>query len=65
MLTTKQLATAAGISVPYAWQILNGKRTPSLPMSLRIYDATGEQMGQLEGLTKRDIEAARKMASAA
>ena len=65
MLTPTKLAKAASISVPYAWQILNGKRTPTLPMALRIYDATNEQIGPLEGLNKRDIEAARKMASAA
>lgn len=61
MLTPTQLATASGISVPYAWQILNGKRSPSLAVALRIYDATSEQLGPLDGLGKRDIEAARKM----
>jgi transcriptional regulator with XRE-family HTH domain len=62
-MSPTDLSKAAGISVPYAWQILEGKRTPSLSMALLIYDRTGTQFGQLEGLSKREIETARKMAA--
>lgn len=62
-MSPTELSRAAGISVPYAWQILNGKRTPTLAVALRIYDGTGQQFGPLEGLNKRDIEGARKMAA--
>lgn len=32
-------------------------------MALLIYDRTGKQFGLLEGLSKREIETARKMAA--
>lgn len=64
-MTPTELSKAASISVPYAWQLLNGARKPSLVVALRIYDATGLQLGTLEGLCERDIEAARRMAVAA
>lgn len=35
----------------------------SLPLALRLYDATGLQLGPLDGLTKREIETARKVAA--
>lgn len=61
--TPTSLSKAADISVPYAWQILKGERTPSLAVALRIYDSLRLQYGPLEGLDERDIEAARKMAA--
>jgi transcriptional regulator with XRE-family HTH domain len=60
-ITPTELAKAAEISVPYAWQIVNGKRPPSLEMAIRIFDKTGIQFGALEGLTADEIAAARKM----
>lgn len=60
-----ELSKAAGISVPYASQLLAGLRTPSLPVALRIHDATGAKLGPLSGLNAKEIEAARKMAKAA
>jgi transcriptional regulator with XRE-family HTH domain len=62
-MSPTELSKAADISVPYAWQILKGIRTPTLAVALRIYDGTGRQFGPLDGLNKRDIEAARKMAA--
>jgi transcriptional regulator with XRE-family HTH domain len=62
-MSPTELSRAADISVPYAWQILKGERTPSLAVALRIFDATGEQLGPLAGLNKRDIEGVRKAAA--
>ena len=55
-ITPKELATRAGISDVFAWQVLNGKRTPSLNVALRIFDATGLQFGILKGVSKRTID---------
>ncbi len=62
-MTPAELSKAAGINRTYAWQIVKGKRKPSLPVAITIYDTTGVQYGPLEGLTKREIEAARKLAA--
>jgi plasmid maintenance system antidote protein VapI len=64
-VTPTQLATAIGISVPYAWQLLKGDRPVSLEMALRIFDATAMQLGPLTDLTAAEIETARKMVRAA
>lgn len=60
-----EIARAAGISVPYASQIIDGHRRPSLEVALRIYDGTGALFGPLTGLSKREVETARKMSEAA
>lgn len=62
-LTPTELAKATGISVPYAWQMIKGKRPVSLEMALRIFDATGKQLGPLASLTAAEIKTARKMAA--
>ena len=62
-LAYTELAAKAGISQSYAHQIVNGVRKPPLQLALRIYDATGRQFGALTGLTKREIDAARKVAA--
>ena len=62
-MTPTELSKAAGISVPFASQIISGKRKPSLGMALQIYDAAGVQFGPLAGLDTADIEAARRMAA--
>jgi transcriptional regulator with XRE-family HTH domain len=54
------LAQRCGINRSYAWQILNGKRQPSLELALQIYGATGVQLGLLAGLTPDEIEVMRK-----
>jgi hypothetical protein len=47
--------------VSYAHELIVGQRKPPLPMALQIYDATSLKLGPLEGLTKREIELARKL----
>ena len=67
MMSPTDLAAKAGISVPYASQLLSGdftkRRQPSLQMALRIYDATGLQLGALSGLSPEEIETSRKVAA--
>lgn len=61
-LTPTELADKAGISVPYASQLLSGERKgSSLSMAFRVYDATGLQLGPLTNLTATDIEAMRAL----
>lgn len=64
-ITPTELASKTGLSLPYASQIIGEKRIPQLALSLRIYDATGEQFGPLKGLKPDEIKTARKMANAA
>lgn len=58
-----ELARKANINRVYAWQLLRGDRQPSLELALRIYGATGEQLGLLAGLTPDEIEVMRKAAA--
>lgn len=61
-MTPTELAEKAGISVPYASQLLSGERKgSSLAMAFKIYDAAGLQFGPLSNLTAKDIEAMRKL----
>jgi transcriptional regulator with XRE-family HTH domain len=62
-MTPTELAAAAGISVPYASQLLSGDRGASLPVALGIYDKTGLQFGILKGLGPDTIAALRKEAA--
>lgn len=55
-----ELAQRTDISVPYASQLLRGKRNPSLTVALHIYDRTGLQFGFLTGLTADEIEPLRR-----
>jgi transcriptional regulator with XRE-family HTH domain len=58
-----ELARRCGISRIYAWQLLAGKRDPSLELALQIYDETGVQLGKLNGLTPEEIRISRKLAA--
>lgn len=58
------LARAAGISVPYASQILSGSRTPPLKMAARIYRLTGHRFGPLSAATKEEAETLTRLAEA-
>jgi transcriptional regulator with XRE-family HTH domain len=58
-----ELARRCGISRVYAWQLLEGKREPSLELALQIYDQTGVQLGKLNGLTPAEIQTSRKLAA--
>lgn len=54
-ITPTALSEVAGISVPYASQILNGRRIPSRQMALAIYHKTGRRFGPLAQLSAEDI----------
>lgn len=60
-LTPTSLSNAAGISVPYASQILKGKRQPSREIALAIYKATGRKFGHLASLSDRDVKALARL----
>ena len=64
-LPIETIVQHGGVTAAYARMLRAGERKPSLELALRLYDATGAQVGPLAGLNKRDIEAARKMARAA
>jgi transcriptional regulator with XRE-family HTH domain len=55
------LAKAGGVTPAFIRMVMAGKRRPSLTVALRIYDATGVQLGQLAGLTRSQIDVARGM----
>lgn len=64
-ISPTELAKRAGISVPYASQLLTGARDkPSLKLALQVYDRTGLQFGFLEGLTPEEIEPLRRQQAA-
>jgi transcriptional regulator with XRE-family HTH domain len=58
-----ELVRKTGINRTYAWQLLKGDREPSLELALQIYDATGDQLGLLRGLTPDEIQVMRKAAA--
>lgn len=51
-----EFATAAGISVPYASQILRGERTPSQQLAISIYRKTGRKFGPIAQATDEEID---------
>jgi transcriptional regulator with XRE-family HTH domain len=63
-ITPTELAERAGISVPYASQVLSGQRGASLGMAFKIYDSTGLQLGILKGLSEETVEELRPKAAA-
>jgi transcriptional regulator with XRE-family HTH domain len=62
-ITPAELSRRTGVHRVYAWQLLNGKRSPSLELALQIYDATGLQLGLLKGLKADEIPTMRKAAA--
>ncbi|MNU45841.1 hypothetical protein D3C71_346910 [compost metagenome] len=54
-LTPTSLAKALCISVPYASQILNGKRDLSRDMAVRLFRTTGEKLGPIALATDEEI----------
>lgn len=71
-LTPTALSKAAGISVPYAWQLLNpgadGKvRTPSLALAIRIYRVTAGKLrlGPISDATDAEIAILERFQGAA
>ncbi len=57
-LTPTSLSNAAGISVPYASQILADPpvRTPSRALAIHIFRKTGWRHPLIEGLTEEQME---------
>lgn len=63
-ITYTELAERARISRAYACQLLNGeKSSPSLEVALRVYDASGLQLGLLKDLKADEIQVLRKAAA--
>jgi hypothetical protein len=62
-LPIETIVAHGGVTPAYARMLRAGSRQPSLSLALALYDGTGKQVGPLTGLTKREIETARKMAA--
>lgn len=62
-ITPAELVRRTGINRVYAWQLLRGDRKPSLELALQIFDATGLQLGMLDGLKANEIQILRKAAA--
>lgn len=60
MESPTDFAKAAGISVPYASQILNG-RAPSIATAISIYRKTGRKLGPIADASDEDIEATARV----
>lgn len=56
MDTPTKFAEAAGISVPYACQLLSGKRKPSQALAISIFRRTGRKFGPIANLPDDVIE---------
>jgi hypothetical protein len=54
-----------GLNKGYASLLANGKRQPSLKLSLRIFDATGLRLGLLEGAPDEEVARLRSVAGSA
>jgi hypothetical protein len=64
-LSVETIVEQGGVTAAYARMLRAGDRTPSLELSLKLYDATGKKYGPLAELSESEIETARKMAKAA
>lgn len=53
--TPTAFAAQAGISVPYASQLLSGARVPSRSLAIAIFQKTGRKFGPVSDLTDDDI----------
>lgn len=54
-------AGRAGISVPYASQILSGARAPSRALAITIYRRTGRKFGPIAALSDEQIDFLEKI----
>jgi hypothetical protein len=59
------LAKSAGISVPYASQILSGVKTPTQAMALRIFRATGHKVAPIAEASDEEIATLERFQGAA
>lgn len=53
--TPTEFAAAAGISIPYASEILSGKRVPSQRLAIDIFKRTGRRFGAIAGASDDEI----------
>jgi transcriptional regulator with XRE-family HTH domain len=60
-ITPTALAEAAGISLPYASQILGGKRTPPRSLAIHIFRASGWKHSMLADLGDDDISTLERL----
>ncbi len=63
-LTPTAMANRVGISVPYASQLLSGRRVPSRALAVRIWRGTGQKLGPLTHIEDADIEALERIENA-
>lgn len=54
-ITPTALAEASGISLPYASQIISGKRSPARSLAIHILRTTGWRHPLIAGLTDEQI----------
>lgn len=64
-ITPTKLSEAAGISVPYASQIIRGEREPSPDIAVRIFRTIGIKFPPIAHLDNAEIDAVEKMLRAA
>lgn len=62
-ITLVERLRSIGISDSYAWQLANRKRTPSLPLALRIHRELGVKMGPVTEATTAEIRALERVAA--
>lgn len=55
-MTPTELTKAAGISMPYASQILSGERPPSRPLAIHIFRRTGWKHDVIADLSGDQID---------
>ncbi|NML93777.1 hypothetical protein [Novosphingobium olei] len=55
-VTPTGIAAAAGISLPYASQIMSGARNPRRSLAIHILRTTGWRHSVLDGLTDEQID---------
>jgi DNA-binding transcriptional regulator YdaS (Cro superfamily) len=55
-LTPSELSAAVGISLPYASQILGGKRPLPQALAVKIFRATGRKLGPISAATDDEID---------
>jgi transcriptional regulator with XRE-family HTH domain len=58
-----ELLRGIGISESYASQLVNGRRTPSLQLALRIHREIGVKMGVLKDASDEEIKALSRVAA--
>lgn len=63
-LKPTKVAAAVSISVPYASQILAGRRQPSTGVAVRIFREFGVKLGPIANASESDIAALERIEAA-